>query len=67
VKAAEERLRQARAARKALDPPAQDEESHVTRTYSSFHQYKSGGFGAPRDYDAEAARILEQREALRDG
>jgi hypothetical protein len=61
VRAAEERLRQARAARAALDRPAQ-EEPHVTRTYSSFQEYKSGAFGAPRDYAVEAARIVERVE-----
>lgn len=61
MKAAEERLRQARAARAALYRPA-EEEPHVTRTYSSFQEYKSGAFGAPCDYAAEAARIVERVE-----
>jgi hypothetical protein len=47
---------------KALDEPVPDEEPHVYRTNSSFTEYKHGAFGAPRDYGAEAARILERAE-----
>lgn len=45
--------------RAAPDPPA-DDGPHVTRTYRSLAEYKQGGFGEPRDYSAEAARIIEQ-------
>jgi hypothetical protein len=44
----------------APPPEPEDDGPHLTRTYSSFDEYQHGGFGASRDYGAEAARILER-------